>query len=156
MSTQPIVIRPDAVADPEPTLGSLLARMRAVARRSRLVREIANGADPQAERARALCAARLVRRRTRHALAAGLENVIEAAQEPPRGLSSQVRVARADVLDARGSIRFLVRRLRDDRRVRAQGVARVDELLSNAYSPLFVESGPGVLTSAIREATVSL
>ena len=156
MSTRPVVLVPGGVEAPEPALDSALTRLRALAARPRLVREIANGADPEADRARSLCAARLISPRTRRVLATALEHVIEAAHEPRRGMSSQVRVAGESVLEASASIHFLARRLRDDGRVRAQGVARVDQLLRNAYSPLYVDSGPGVLHSAVREATVSL
>ena len=156
MSTQPIVLQPSPPAPAEPVGRALFVRGRAFTSRSRLVREIAEGADPQADPARAVCASRLCGMRTRRSMAASLANVIDAAMEPPRGISSAVRVAREDVLAARSSINFLIGRLRGDHDVNPRGVAIVDRLLRDAFSPLYLPHGDRTLQTAIRDATLAL
>ncbi len=156
MSAQPIVFQPPRPAATEAPVTSRSVRIRALLSRPRLVRELSEGAAPQGDAARALCASRLCAMRTRRSLAASLANVLEAAAEPMRGLTSSVRVAREDVLASGGSIEVLIRTLQGAPAVSPRGVALVDRLLRDGCSPLYVPAGDRKLEATLRQATLAL
>jgi hypothetical protein len=84
-----------------------------------------------------------MRRRT---AAAGLQRVIAEAHEPRRAaLSCTVPACRDEVLMAEPILLAIVRRLRADRPISKDAVARVRAALVDAYSPLYLDSRPGAL-----------
>lgn len=136
---------------------TLSLRSRVFLQRGSLVRRLAAGASPSdspelARRAQQLCSAR-----HRRVLATGLERVIDAAEEPPQPHSSVVPLQRAAILRERADLLSLAAELRDTAAdVNVRGVALVDMLLSDAASPLYLESSDQSLKGAIRHARAAL
>jgi hypothetical protein len=122
-----------------------------------LDRALANGADPSGDRALALRAEQLVSERCRRGLARSLDDVLDAAEEPPSDVPDlQLRVARGEVLEARPEVLALARRLRYATPVTARGVAMVRQLLVNPNSALYVPRGAGSVRESARAATEAL
>jgi hypothetical protein len=156
MSTHHPVLDAPPIAPSDTVAAPLVVRARARVHRSRLVRELAAGADPDGTPERALCAAHLTTMRTRRGLAASVVNIIDAVSEPARGLSSAAPLARREILAARPALVGLNRRLCAPLTVNPRGVAILYELLRDAASPLYFPSDPDALDAAVGEATLAL
>jgi hypothetical protein len=120
----------------------VLARVRGRALEQRLIA----GDDPARDPLLARRASQLARPRARAAVAAGLERAIADVRRRDRpALSCAVPVSRAEVLLAEPRLLALVRRLRDGQPIWPVGVARIRATLMDTYSPLYLETTPGVL-----------
>jgi hypothetical protein len=89
-------------------------------------------------------------------LADGLARVILDAQDTTPRFSAAVRPHGKEVLAARTVLVTLDRRMRASAPVTARGVALVQALLTEATSPLYLPSEPGVLSSQLRAAAAAL
>jgi len=116
---------------------SLRIRLQALARRGRLDRELAAGADPNATALRRERAHRLLSDRMRGDLAQALENLLADAERSPKPFSSRVPIARAAIRDSRWDIESIVQRLREPAYISPQGMAMLSVLLSDGTGPLF-------------------
>jgi hypothetical protein len=97
-----------------------------------------------------------VSRRRRRRLAKGLRNLVRAAAEPPRALSSAIPVQRKAILYERGFILAIARDLESDDEVGARGVDLLAGLLTNGDSPVYADSPDGALASALAHAYAAL
>jgi hypothetical protein len=146
----------------------LMVRVRA----SRLDRELAAGASPDATVVLALRAQMLVRARTRHDMARGAQRVLEramrapAADRPPAPAAGrllmpaggllQVPVCRDRVRDSAEDLGDLIRRLLGGGPVAARGVALASVLLSDGSGPLYRRYSADDLRARVREAVDAL
>lgn len=125
-------------------------------RRRHLDDLLASGASPHETAELGRRAAQLTTPRCRHAVAAGLERVLGAAQDPPRGYSARVPVARREILAAAGLIRELAAELRYGDRVNPRAVAMAQRLLTHGDSPLYAAVGGEGLDPALRHIRSAL
>lgn len=95
----------------------------------------------------------LTTRRTRARLARALEAHLAEARTPRTGFSAAIPVRRGEVLRAQRELPRLVECLRSAGDVRAQGLARIQRLLTDGSSPLYAHSPPGSLAQAVAAAT---
>ncbi len=146
----------------------LLARVRA----SRLDRDLAAGALPDATVPLALRAQILVRTRTRRGMARGAQRLLERAMQAPAANPSpapaagrlmmpaggllQVPVCRDRVTDSAEELGDLIRRLLGRGPVAARGVALASVLLSDGSGPLYRRSSADDLRARVREAVNAL
>jgi hypothetical protein len=138
------------------TAATLFEPARVWLRRGVLDRRLAHGADPSASPELSRRARQLMSRRCRAGLAEGLLNVIDAAEEPPRGYSAAVPVRRQEILREREFIVALVEDLRSDDELSPRGIALVEELLTDGSSPLFAGGPDGDLHRALVHARAAL
>ncbi len=127
-------------------------------RRARLDAALAAGCDPQASLVLAVRAEQLTSARSRLALARTIENLLDAAEEPPgawRHSSSQPPLQRDAVLSARTDMLAIADRLRGTRPIAPRAAALVAGLVWDSASPIYASSlSPSLADSAaaIREA----
>lgn len=126
-------------------------------KRGVLVRRLAEGASPVASPELSERAQQLTSARHRRGLACSVDNLIDAAEEPPRPYSSAVPLRRREILAARTQIAALARDLRDTAvPVSARGVALVEQLLRHGDSPLYWPSPDQTVEGAVRHARSAL
>lgn len=138
------------------TSSTLIEPARVWLRRGALDRRLARGADPNASRALSRRARQLTSPRYRAGLAAGLLRIVEAAEEPRRGHSSQVPLNRHEILVEAESIVELARDLNSSDRLNARGIALVERMLTSGGSPFFSFGPEGELRIALRQARAAL
>jgi hypothetical protein len=132
----------------------LRVRVRCALQRQELTRELAEGIDPGASEQHALRAAQLTSERNRTTFAQTLRRAVAEAHRPPIGRSPAVIIRRRAVVDAEDTIRTTIERLSSGAPVRAQGMAMLERILTNAdNSPLYNSSAPGALAHEITVAT---
>jgi hypothetical protein len=116
---------------------SWLIALRCRLRRNAVDKELAAGAEPDSTECRHLRASELTRRGNRQALAAVVDRHIAAATTfPPLDV---LPVNWRGVRAAAPHLDRLSQRLREDPRVRAQGVARAQLLLTDGDSALYAD-----------------
>jgi hypothetical protein len=125
-------------------------------RRQHLDMLLAEGISPSTSAALERRAAKLVTPRWRCGLAVGLDRVVEAAEEPVRGLSAAAPLRRREILHSRSLMEELATELREGERVNARGVAMVERLLTDGTSPLYAPGPEGALDAALRHARAAL
>jgi hypothetical protein len=136
---------------------SLSLRIRTAVHRAELTRLLAEGADPSLSSELALRARQLTSRRHRRALARSMHRTIAEARKPAVTRGQLVIIDRRAVLDAEDAIVEMIDRLRTPFAVRAQGMAILERILTNAdRSPLYTKSEPGTLRRMISAATAAL
>ncbi len=136
---------------------SLRLRIRTAVHRAELTRSLAEGADPDTSSELALRARTLTSPRNRRALARSLHRTLGEAQKPAVTRVRLSIIDRRAVLDAEGEITEMIERLNGPPPVRAQGMALLERLLTNAdRSPLYNTAGQGTLRRAIRVADGAL
>jgi hypothetical protein len=123
---------------------------------ARLDRELAAGISLQSSEALALRGRRITGRRRRVSVARGLARVVRTANDTSPGFTAAVPVNREEVLRARAVIEVIERRLCTPEPVMARGVAMLNELLTEATSPLYRPVEPGELGSQLRAAAAAL
>ena len=138
------------------TSSTLIQPARVWLRKSSLDRRIAQGADPHESPELARRAQQLSSARCRTGLAAGLKRMVEAAEEPPAVLTSQVPLNRRAILTERELFLELADDLRSPDSLSPRGVALVERLLTDSYSPCFASSREGELRQALRHARAAL
>jgi hypothetical protein len=111
-----------------------------------LDRALASGADPSSSAALARRARHLTRPDTRASLAGSLRDVIAAAGQPPPMPSSRIPPSRPEVPAARGELEAIASLLASDAPVYAEGVARVELLLTDGGGPLYSPDYPAALS----------
>jgi len=116
---------------------------------------LAAGADPHASVLLAERARRLTTPRSRKRVAQGLRRAWRSAQARP-GFSAAVRPNANELLAARAVVAAIDHRLRSPDPVRAQGVARLQALLTNGGSALYLTDSEGRLASELRRAASAL
>lgn len=125
-------------------------------KRAALDRELAAGVDPADTAELAVRGAQLESPRVRAGFAAALRNVIDAAEEPVRPISSAAPLNRREIRTARPALVDFAAALRRPEPVRARGVAVAATLLRDADSPLFAPAQAGVLWDLARAGTRAL
>jgi hypothetical protein len=137
--------------------GSMRLRIRTAVHRAELTRALAEGVDPDKTSELALRARMLTRPRNRRALARSLRRTLGEAQKPALTRVRLSIIDRRAVLDAEREITEMIERLNGPSPVRAQGMALLERLLTNAdRSPLYNTAGQGKLRRAIRVADGAL
>jgi hypothetical protein len=125
-------------------------------RAAELDRQLAAGVSPGADALLETRSRRLISRRYRARMAAGLARVVRDAQATTRGFSAAVRPDRREVIAARTVLATLDRRLRAAEPVSPQGIAMLESLLTDGASPLYRPAEPGALGSRLRAAAAAL
>jgi len=125
-------------------------------RRGSLDRRIARGADTNTDSRLARRARQLVSRRCRKALAEGIRNLVDAAEEPVRTLTAAVPLQRREILRERGFLLQLAVDLESEEELNPRGVALIEDLLTNGDSPLYSPFPDGTLRSALTHAHAAL
>jgi hypothetical protein len=142
-----------ALADPH-VFHPLRLRVATAVHRPRLTRELAAGISPEASDELALRARQLTSTRHRRTLARTLRGLLTEAHEPMPIRARVVIIRRGAVLEAEGAILEVIHRLASPRPVRAQGMAAVERILTEAeQSPLYNRCEPGTLR---RDVLVAL
>ena len=118
--------------------------------------QLAAGVSPGASALLTIRSERLISRRYRARVAAGLARVVRDAEATTRGFSAAVRPDRREVIAARTVLATLDRRLRAAEPVSPRGVAMLESLLTDGASPLYRPTEPGALGSRLRAAAAAL
>jgi hypothetical protein len=133
---------------------SWLSALRCRLRRNAIDKELAAGAKPDSTECRHLRSSQLTGRRNRQALAAAVERHIAAATNiPPLDV---LPVNWRGVRAAAPHLDRLSQRLREDPRVRAQGVARIQLLLTDGDSALYAQDEDTRLVDEVRSTLALL
>jgi hypothetical protein len=133
---------------------SWLIALRCRLRRNAIDKELAAGAEPDSTACRQLRASELTARRNRQTLAAAIERHIAAATSiPPLDV---LPVNWRSVRAATPRLDRLAQRLREDARVKPQGVARVQLLLTDGDSALYAKDQVTTLADEIRSTLALL
>jgi hypothetical protein len=127
--------------------------------RTRLDRELAEGANPTTDAARGLRARQLSSRRSRRQLAAGLRWLVKRAREPARSpWEVTLPLNRVQVEEARELLLRLAARLEEPAAPNPRAAALASFLLSDTCSPagLLVDDPDDPLRSSERATTAQL
>jgi hypothetical protein len=101
-------------------------------------------------------AEQLLSRRCRRSFAAGIERIIEAAEEPPSSFTAAVPVRRAEVLEARAQLTNLADLLRSEDTLQVRGLALLEPFLTSGDSPLFHPNPEESLDHTARRVRAAL
>jgi hypothetical protein len=147
----PAASTPSGLRRREQPKSSLLIALRCWLRRNAIDRELAAGVEPESSECRDLRASELTAGSSREALAAAYERHVAAARSmpPPNVVPVNWRGVRA----AAPRLDHLAKTLREEPRVRAQGVARARLLLTERDSALHA---PGDGLSLVDEVGSTL
>jgi len=138
-------------------VNSLRLRFGTVVHRTRLTRALAKGVDPSAGDELALRARQLTSERNRKMLARSLRRTIADGHLPARTRARVSIIDRRGVLNAEAAIVEMIERLLSPLPVRAEGMAMIELILTNADgSPLYNRSEPGALRRMVRDAIAAL
>lgn len=122
-----------------------------------LDRRLASGASPDESAALRRRARKLTSYRRRHALAASLSRLVDAAERPPAPWTSAVPIQRQAVGKCRPLLLMIAEDLEDTKfSVHPKGVALVDQLLRDGCSPVYAPLGERALEAAVRHAYAAL
>lgn len=138
---------------------AIFLRLRVLAHRVRLDKELAEGASTIGNVLLSLRAGQLQSMRLRRSLASGLTRHVELAERYPAHKSAALPTSRGEVIRAQPLLLQLVARLREPGEVSPRGVAIVKRMLTDGASPMFspgwrtATTAPGALE---REARVAL
>jgi hypothetical protein len=136
---------------------SLRTRIHAATHRGALTRRLAQGADPGGEPELALRAEQLTSRHNRRVAARTLRRIIDEAHKPNMVGHHLTLIRRGAVIEAEDMLTALSARLLAPAPVRAQGMARLERLLSNAdQSPLYNRSRTGALQASLATVIETL
>ncbi len=135
----------------------LRVHVRTALQRRELTRELAEGIDPRASEQHALRAAQLTSERNRKTFARTLRRAVAEAHRPRIGRGPVVIIRRRAVVDSEDAIKTTIERLSSSAPVRAQGMAMLERILTNAdNSPLYSPSSPGALAHQVTVATAAM
>jgi hypothetical protein len=115
-------------------------RLRALGQRSRLDEALAEGADPTQDPALALRASQLTAPATRRAIAKTIQNLVDAAEEPPDAWpigGPRPPLQHDDVLAARDELLAVAQLLSGPEPVSPQTVALAARLVWDCASPVY-------------------
>jgi hypothetical protein len=125
-------------------------------RRGSLDRSLAAGKDPGASPELSRRARKLTSRRYRRGLAAAIRNLLDAAEERPRGFTAAVPVQRQEVLRERQMLLQLADDLESQDELKPRGIALVERLVTDGGSPVYVPRPDGALHGALVHAHAAL
>ena len=134
----------------------LRERLRARWRWRRLDAELARGVAPEAGAALALRAHALGEPSARNLLARGVQRVLDDAGYPRKASRCRVPVRNAEVLAVADELDELATRLRGPGLLASRGLARVNLLLSDGRSPLYLRGATGELRATVSRALEAL
>lgn len=137
-------------------LARALTRLRAALRRRSLDRALARGSDPSSSGPLAHRAVRLTKMRSRRRLAASIRGVLSAVDQPVRMPSAQLMPNRGEVLNARDGLEGLQALLLSPTPVYAVGMARLELLLTDGGSALYLPEYPGALSAELEALQAAL
>jgi hypothetical protein len=133
------------------TLDRLRLRLQAALQRARLDAALAEGADPDDDRALALRAHQLTAQSTRHALARSLHNILDAAEEAPEAWDPpgpRPPLQRDAILTSQDDILAVADRLRHP--ISPQAAALAALLVWDSASPLYTSRPDTTITEWIH------
>ena len=143
MTAQPLSRRP-----PSTLLDALKARLHGRA----LDRELASGVTSWRSRRHANRSLQLTSRRRRDGLAATLQSTLSDAGSGRLALyTCVIAPCRPSVIGCAGQLSELAARLRDPEPVNAEGMARLELLLSDGIGPLYTPNRLGDLQRALHQ-----
>lgn len=125
-------------------------------RAAELDRQLATGASADGSALLAMRAEKITRPRARRCVADGLARAVNHARDGVPGFTAAVRPNGQEVLSSQVVISTLERRLRSDEDLRANGLAMLQQLLTEPASPLYLPADPGALGSYLRAAAAAL
>ena len=144
--------RDDDRLDPGALRRPLSLRMKVSLQRHALTQDLAAGAPPAASAELTLRAAQLISVRRRHQLARSLRRVLKEARSVQ--LIRSTIIHRHGVVQAEEAINALIARLDDNQPVAVQGMAMLEQLLSDgASSPLYTAAKLGALRRQVEVVT---
>jgi hypothetical protein len=120
-----------------------------------LDRELAAGASPDGDPARALRAHRLVGARARRDLVLAIERILREASGPAPRRTAEAPICRRNVREAQGQLQRLADRLAAGP-VDARGVALAQALLTDSAGPLYSWVASTSVLSLAEQATIAL
>ncbi len=123
---------------------------------SRLDRELAAGASPDADAQRALRAQVLVRMSVRRHLARSVQRILDVPTRPFAAGRTSVPLCRERVVEASAELRSLIDHLLAPGPVPARGVALARALLGDGSGPLYNLGSTDDLRRTVTEAVESL
>jgi hypothetical protein len=138
------------------TTSGLIQPLRVWLRRGSLDRSLAAGEDPAASPALSRRARQLTSRRTRAGLAASIRNLVDTAEEAPRGFTAVVPIQRHEILRERQLLLQLADDLESQDELKPRGIALVERLLIDGASPVYVQGPEGALHGALVHAHAAL
>jgi hypothetical protein len=118
--------------------------------------QLARGVAPESGAALALRAHALGEPGARNLLARGVQRVLDDARYPRTASRGRVPIRNAEVLVAADELNQLARRLRGPGLLASRGLARVNVLLSDGRSPLYVRGATGELRATVSRALEAL
>jgi hypothetical protein len=121
-----------------------------------LDRSLAAGEDPAASPELSRRARQLTSRRSRAGLAASIRNLLDAAEERPRGFTAAVPIQRRAILRERRLLLQLAAELESQDELEPRGIVLVERLLIDGASPLYVDGPEGALNGALVHAHAAL
>jgi hypothetical protein len=138
------------------TTSSPLQPFRVWLRKASLDRSLAAGEDPAASPELSRRARQLTSRRRRAGLAASIRNLLDAAEEPPRGFTVAVPIQRRAILGERQMLLQLAEDLESQDELKPRGIAIVERLLIDGGSPFYVDGPERALHGALVHAHAAL
>jgi hypothetical protein len=138
------------------TTSSPLQPFRVWLRKASLDRSLAAGEDPAASPELSRRARQLTSRRRRAGLAASIRNLLDAAEERPRGFTVAVPIQRRAILGERQMLLQLAEDLESQDELKPRGIAIVERLLIDGGSPFYVDGPERALHGALVHAHAAL
>ena len=147
--------RDDDPLDPGALRRPLSLRMKVSLQRHALTQDLAAGAPPTASAELTLRAAQLISVRRRRQLARSLRRLLKEARSVQ--LIRSTIIHRHGVVQAEEAINALIARLDDNQPVAVQGMAMLEQLLSDgASSPLYIAAKLGALRRQVEVVTEAM
>ncbi len=135
----------------------LITRLRVALGRRALDRALAEGADPVASPDLRVRAAQLTSDRNRERLSAAIAKLLAEARRPRlAGWSAAVPVNRQEVVASRPLLIQVEATLQSEGPVYCQGMAMLEQLLSDGASPLYGRSSHGALSDELKRVIAAL
>ena len=141
---------------PQTRLASPWLRARVWLTRGSLDQRLAQGESIVESPELARRAEQLASIRCRHSLATGIRRLIDDAERPAYRLSAAVPIQRRAIRRARRELDRLAAILDGTEPARLAGIARVQRLLTDGNSPLYMATPDGALDGALAHAHASL
>jgi hypothetical protein len=138
------------------TTSSPIQPFRVWLRRGSLDRLLAAGADPAASPQLARRARQLSSRRFRAGLAASIRNLLDTAEERPRGFTAAVPIQRREIIRERQMLLQVADDLESEDELQPRGIALVERLLIDGASPVYVGGAERALHGALVHAHAAL
>jgi hypothetical protein len=147
-----------SIAHPAPHegRGPRFLRGRVWLHRRALDAQLAQGVPPSSSPELEYRTEQLLLRRCRLSFAAGLNRILDAAEEPPNSFTAAVHLRRAEILEARAELTGLADLLRFEDELQVRGLALLEQFLTSGDSPLFHPSPEESLEHTVRRIRAAL